>query len=135
MFFQYSFFHDYHLQNTKYLDLHQKWPRPGNKTLEKFLKGNQVCSWGQVLREELKGNIFEWSLQQIIVDKGLVLTKLLRLTNKLNSNRFLIWAEHIWKKETSVLHRIINIQDPIIGCKLCEERAKQTATGAGPGLG
>ena len=28
--------------NCKYLDLHQKWPRPGQKSLEKFIKQNQV---------------------------------------------------------------------------------------------
>lgn len=39
---EYTFYHDYHIPNRKYLDLHQKWPRPGKKSLEKFYKGNQV---------------------------------------------------------------------------------------------
>ena len=37
----YSFFHDYGSVGYKYLDLHQKWPRPGAKSLEKFLSGNK----------------------------------------------------------------------------------------------
>ena len=39
---QYLFFHDYNVFHCKYLDLHQKWPRPGQKSLEKFIKQNQV---------------------------------------------------------------------------------------------
>ena len=39
---QYLFFHDYNVFNCKYLDLHQKWPRPGRKSLEKFIEQNQV---------------------------------------------------------------------------------------------
>ena len=38
----YTFYHDYHIPNRKYLDLYQKWPRPGKKSLEKFYKGNLV---------------------------------------------------------------------------------------------
>ena len=40
--FQYSFFHDWNVYDCKNLDLHQKWPRPGEKALEKFTKQNQV---------------------------------------------------------------------------------------------
>ena len=45
-FFQYSFFHDWNVYDCKNLDLHQKWPRPGEKALEKFTKQNQVASYG-----------------------------------------------------------------------------------------
>ena len=41
-YLQYSFFHDYNEKNCKYLDLIHKWPRPGQKSLERFLSGNQV---------------------------------------------------------------------------------------------
>ena len=44
--FQYSFFHDWNVYDCKNLDLHQKWPRPGEKALEKFTKQNQVASYG-----------------------------------------------------------------------------------------
>ena len=59
--FQYLFFHDYNVFNCKYLDLHQKWPRPGQKSLEKFIKQNQVkfskhVRWG-VINDE-----YHWSL-------------------------------------------------------------------------
>ena len=39
---EYSFYHDYHIADRKYLDLYQKWPRPGKKSLEKFHQGNMV---------------------------------------------------------------------------------------------
>jgi len=38
---EYEFFHDYDKPLCKYLDLHQKWPRPGSKSLDKFLRGNK----------------------------------------------------------------------------------------------
>jgi len=37
----YVFFHDYDRAGCKFLDLHQKWPRPGEKSLEKFIRGNK----------------------------------------------------------------------------------------------
>ena len=38
----YAFFHDYDIVGCKFLDLYQKWPRPGAKSLEKFINGNKV---------------------------------------------------------------------------------------------
>jgi len=37
----YDFFHDYSLIGCKFLELYQKWPRPGAKSLEKFVAGNK----------------------------------------------------------------------------------------------
>ena len=37
----YAFFHDYSAVGCKFLDLHQKWPRPGAKSLDKFSSGNK----------------------------------------------------------------------------------------------
>jgi len=37
----YAFFHDYDIVGCKFLDLYQKWPRPGAKSLEKFINGNK----------------------------------------------------------------------------------------------
>jgi len=52
----YSFFHDYGAVGFKYLDLHQKWPRPGAKSLEKFLSGNKdlVCLHISDCRENIE---------------------------------------------------------------------------------
>jgi len=36
----YDFFHDYHKTGMKWLDLTQKWPRPGAKSLARFSHGN-----------------------------------------------------------------------------------------------
>jgi len=36
----YEFFHDYDRKRRKQLTLHQKWPRPGSKTLHRFLENN-----------------------------------------------------------------------------------------------
>jgi len=36
----YEFFHDYGRQKRKHLELHQKWPRPGSKSLTQFIAGN-----------------------------------------------------------------------------------------------
>lgn len=38
----YAFFHEYDRAGCKFLDLYQKWPRPGAKSLEKFIKGNKA---------------------------------------------------------------------------------------------
>jgi len=38
----YAFYHDYGSVCCKYLDLTQKWPRPGAKSLERFISGNKA---------------------------------------------------------------------------------------------
>ena len=38
----YAFFHDYDRAGCKFLELRQKWPRPGAKSLEKFINGNKA---------------------------------------------------------------------------------------------
>jgi len=38
---EYAFFHDYDKAGCKFLDLYQKWPRPGSKSLDKFIRGNK----------------------------------------------------------------------------------------------
>merc|ERR1719184_540172 len=53
---QYEFFHDYGRQKRKHLELHQKWPRPGSKSLTQFVAGNTdlVCLEVSDCRENIE---------------------------------------------------------------------------------
>jgi len=52
----YEFFHDYGRQKRKHLELHQKWPRPGSKSLTQFVAGNTdlVCLEVSDCRENIE---------------------------------------------------------------------------------
>jgi len=52
----YAFFHDYSAVGCKFLDLYQKWPRPGAKSLDKFTSGNKdlVCLHISDCRENIE---------------------------------------------------------------------------------
>merc|ERR1712192_4756 len=52
----YEFFHDYGRQKRKNLELHQKWPRPGSKSLAQFVAGNTdlVCLEVSDCRENIE---------------------------------------------------------------------------------
>lgn len=53
---RYEYFHDYGRQKRKHLELHQKWPRPGSKSLTQFVAGNSdlICLEVSDCRENIE---------------------------------------------------------------------------------
>lgn len=85
---EYEFFHEYDKPRRKYLDLNQKWPRPGSKSLTKFLGGNKDLVYLEVTdcRENIEAVHFLTSnclrleaLRLFATDPLLTYTEILKL--------------------------------------------------------